>query len=822
MQPKVKFENQKSARTLTDEEIEKKLAEGGVVHNTALHIREAKKFLRRKGAAKKSKVKRSAGAAPALVPSAANQASDPGLDRSDESAIAINPKNPKNIVAGAATFDGQQFTNSAYVSMDEGNTWKTITVLTDTDEGAGIAFDDSSNCYYVTMQGGFNPCCVISKDGGLTWSAPALFGSGDKTAVAARGQIALCGFDRINTEACAYTLDGGANWTVHDFTDSGLGTGPLVSYDQQYFYIIYGALDDNIKIYVSPDQGTTWSGPNIIVAGNSAFSIIAGPLSYQGDSLTCPGTNVAIDGSGTLHVLYIDSTKHLPMYTSSSDHGSTWSAPVNVNPERANDTHMFPCLSCNKDGDILGGSMVYDQTLEKYLILRHTKAHNETAWTTTETDDGPWTAAGPSPGFRIGFGDYFDCDSIPQCGINAMAWSETPDGKEPWQTWARVLDPISECSTLPEPDECCVSPCDPPWLVKEDCLVWYEDRFIRFPLRKANQREEFTNLSALREYIEFRITYQHKLCLVGKQHGPLLYTVTLLPQERVKLYHSDRYRKITSEQQRYSVQTTFTQFLSIVHEARVTNKLDVLNDMLTSSKSASSGSSGGGFFFGLFGFGGGSSDSSQSSVTDHNLVQVGSVSSDFFQSVSQSSLLTRAERSLVISTYEDKELVDVTVREIRNDNNCRAVTYFVRQVMDAYIMSTVVYGISYRIIAPGVPPLWHSIDDLGWLPAAVATEIKNLLTLLPKVGDVTDKSRPFTLPTDGAVYDAELAHCCSCEPEREALLLIEIEKAKCESRKLCIEAELLEMEVQRRKALIAKGDLDPFEPVPATTTPPSA
>ena len=128
------------------------------------------------------------------------------------------------------------------------------------------------------------------------------------------------------------------------------------------------------------------------------------------------------------------------MYTSSSDHGSTWSAPVNVNPERANDAHMFPCLSCNKDGDILGGSMVYDQALEKYLILRHTKAHNETAWTTTETDNGPWTAAGPSPGFRIGFGDYFDCDSLPVFGISVMAWSETANGQQPWQSWVRIVN----------------------------------------------------------------------------------------------------------------------------------------------------------------------------------------------------------------------------------------------------------------------------------------------------------------------------------------------------------------------------------------------
>lgn len=819
MQPNVKFKNQESARTLTDKEIEKKLAEGGVIHNTALHIREAKKFLG-KGAAKKSKLKGSAGAAAALAPSAANQASDPGLDRSDETAIAINPKNPKNIVAGAATFNGQQFTNSAYVSMDEGNTWQTITALTDTDEGAGIAFDDSGTCYYVTMQGGFNPCCVISKDGGLTWSPKAPFGFGDKTAVAARGQIALCGFDRINTEACAYTLDGGANWTVHDFTDSGLGTGPLVSYDQQYFYIIYGALDNNLKIYISADQGNTWSGPNIIVAGNAWNTGIAGPLSYQGFSLTSPGTNVAIDESGTLHVLYIDSAKQLPMYTSSSDHGSTWSSPVNVNPERANNAHMFPCLSCNKDGDILAGSMVYDQKLEKYLILRHTKAHNETAWTTTETDNGPWSAAGPSPGFRIGFGDYFDCDSLPQCGINVMAWSETPDGQEPWQTWARVIDPISVCATLPEPEDCCVSPCDPPWLVKEDCLVWYEDKFTRFPLEKARQPGEFTNVSTLREYIEFRITYQHKLCLIGKQHGPLLYTVTLLPGETVKLYHSDRYRRITSEQDRYSVQTTFMQFLSTIHQARVTDTFNLLIDTLASVKTGTSASVGGGLGS-LLGFPSGSA-SVETSVTSQTMLQVGRVSDQFNQSVTQASQMTHAERSVVVSTYEDKETADITSRTLSNENACRAVTYFVRKVMDAYIMNTVVYDISYRIIAPGVPPLWHSINDLGWLPGAIAAEIKSLLTLLPKVGDVTDKAKPFTLPTDGAVYDAELAHCCSCEPEREALLLIGIEKAKNELRKLSIEAELLEMEVQRRKALIAKGDLNPFEPVPAPATPPPA
>lgn len=434
--PRVNFRDEASARSLTDQEIADRLAKGAVISNTALSIHEAKQRLGLKGYT----------LGPALRPERDDrhrtrvmQVSDPSLDRSDETAVAINPENHQNMVVGAATFDGQQFTNSAYVTMDGGRSWETITALTNTDEGAGLAFDDSWNCYYATMQGGFMPVCTVSQDGGYTWSLPAQFGFGDKTAVAARGQIALVGFDRINTEACAFTLDGGVTWTVHDFTDSGIGTAPLVSYDHQSFYIIYGALDNNLKLYASHDQGQTWTGPTTIVAGNAPFSTIAGPLSYEGGALTSPGTNAAIDASGRLHVLYIDSTQLLPMYTSSSDSGVTWSAPVNVDPEQATVPHMWPCLSCNKEGDLQGGSVIYDQVSGRYSVLLHSKRAEEDYWRTFEADNGPWSAAGPSPNFRIGFGDYFDCDSLPQGATSVIAWSESPQGQQPWQSWARVL-----------------------------------------------------------------------------------------------------------------------------------------------------------------------------------------------------------------------------------------------------------------------------------------------------------------------------------------------------------------------------------------------
>src|SRR5678815_2075075 len=130
---------------------------------------------------------------------------------------------------------------------------------------------------------------------------------------------------------------------------------------------------------------------------------------------------------------------------------------------------------------------------------------------------------------------------------------------------------------LPVPDDCCVSPCDPPWRKDEQCIYWYETRYFKVPIHSDNQPGA-ADLAAFRIYIEFRVIYEHKLCLLGKQHGPLLYTQTLLPGEKVTLYHSERYRRITSETDRFSVQTTFMQYLSAVHEARSTNSLEVLAD----------------------------------------------------------------------------------------------------------------------------------------------------------------------------------------------------------------------------------------------------
>jgi hypothetical protein len=154
--PKVKFRNKSSARRVSDQEIDDRLAQGALISNTAMSHHQARRHpsFGAQVPFTRPKLARRVNAIPALTSAQSIEISNPGLDRSDESAIALNPQNPNNIVAGAATFDGTQFTNSAYVTMDGGNTWQTVTALTNTDEGAGLAFDDSGNCYYVTVHTG--------------------------------------------------------------------------------------------------------------------------------------------------------------------------------------------------------------------------------------------------------------------------------------------------------------------------------------------------------------------------------------------------------------------------------------------------------------------------------------------------------------------------------------------------------------------------------------------------------------------------------------------------------------------------------------------
>ena len=340
------------------------------------------------------------------------------------------------------------------------------------------------------------------------------------------------------------------------------------------------------------------------------------------------------------------------------------------------------------------------------------------------------------------------------------------------------------------PEEC-RGPSPVPWLSSDRCMVFQEARFFDADRQRQHRR------------VQIRVTYEHRLCLAGRQQGPLLYTTTLLPGESISLYEFDRYRRVRSETQRMSVHSSFRQTLSALSQSRDSASAQAFQSTVKDvrEQSDSSVSVGGGLagFLGLPSGGTSSSVDSQTTVASGSSTQ--RASEDFSQLAVTSAQATEAERSTVISSFEESEHQATTRRTLHNANACYAVTYYVRSVNEVYTASTRVTNIEWRVDGGGTG--WRSIDDLEGVPGEIVETLKELVERLPKRDDEVISRRQITMPTDGTLYEAELAHCSSCEPSREEAMRIELEVARLAARRACLETELLELEIERRRGLAA-------------------
>jgi hypothetical protein len=173
----------------------------------------------------------------------------------NEPTVAVNPNDPKNLVAGANDFrtccdpnGDQTSTGWAYVSKDGGATWRDVPLpgLTSLSGGAGlytkfdvaedpaIAFGPDGTVYYAHIVFGENApasgiAVSISHDGGDTWDPPrlvrytnytALFNDKEWIAVGDDGSIVITwsrfrssGFGGDSVIQAAFSHDHGATWT---------------------------------------------------------------------------------------------------------------------------------------------------------------------------------------------------------------------------------------------------------------------------------------------------------------------------------------------------------------------------------------------------------------------------------------------------------------------------------------------------------------------------------------------------------------------------------------------------------------------------------
>jgi hypothetical protein len=154
---------------------------------------------------------------------------------------------------------------------------------------------------------------------------------------------------------------------------------------------------------------------------------------------------------------------------------------------------------------------------------------------------------------------------------------------------------------------------------------------------------------------------------------------------------------------------------------------------------------------------------------------------------------------------------------LANNNLCYAVNYFVRKVLDVYDSTTTVTAVTFQVRVGNYVSAVLTPAQIEQVEAAYQAAVEAILKGLPRVGEAVQKSTVLAVPTDGVVYDPELAHCCAQDPELDQATMIKLKREQAEAQKVGLQVQLMSLEVQRRQALLAAGTLTAFETTPATT-----
>ena len=342
------------------------------------------------------------------------------------------------------------------VSNNNGKTWSTPRQIADPGSGqidVQVKVDplDGKTVYASWLQNSKSLIEVAkSTDFGQTWTtviANSTHAGTDKDILAVRGNDVYVAYDHSQTVWCSSSHDGGMTWNSvkvnanAQFGWSLTGGGTVDPAGNVYFawngYTQNGQAKGPVNLYVtkSADGGQTWTPTLLDISSSppacSAFSC--------GWAFLGPGIAMTSDTSGQLYVLWnsgtVDGGPERIYFSTSVDHGNTWSPRADVSLAPLGVDHAFPALAAGEAGDIRIAWM--DQRNEPHWNVYYRTSNDGGASWSGETVLSTYLAGYDyifTDGFRFPFGDYFDMD-IDNQSHTQTAWGEGYDWLTPGNVW---------------------------------------------------------------------------------------------------------------------------------------------------------------------------------------------------------------------------------------------------------------------------------------------------------------------------------------------------------------------------------------------------